>query len=307
MKAGRDGGGLNTCQNVPVTDRTQGDQGERGWTRPDASMSLLADLFAGEALDPGYARAAARRAARGERGRPAGPFRHGGVLIVVIVTGLLLAVAGEQVRRSEPVAQKQRERLITEIRDRTNETDALQRRLGELRTETERLRAVALARSADGRRASDDLARAADAAAARAVSGSALRVTLDDAKPSDRAASDTGRVYDQDLQILSNGLWAAGATAIAINGQRLTPTTAIRTAGEAILVDYRPLSPPYEVTALGDPGRLQSRFVGSAAGGHLRLLRSQFGIRFDLQQESVAMVPAAVGLRLLHAREATPE
>jgi uncharacterized protein YlxW (UPF0749 family) len=270
-------------------------------------MSLLADLFAGEALDPGYANAAARRAAKGDPGRPAGPFRHAGLLIVVVVAGLLLAVAGQQVRRSEPVAQKQRDRLITEIRDRTDETDALQRRLGGLRTETERLRAVALARSADGRRARDELARSADAAAARAVSGAALRVTLDDAGPSDRGVPDTGRVFDQDLQILSNGLWAAGATAIAINGQRLTPTTAIRTAGEAILVDYRPLSPPYEVTALGDPDRLRSRVVASAAGRHLRWLENRFGIRFGLRDEHEATVPAAVGLRLLHAREVTPE
>ncbi|MCW2887154.1 MAG: rane protein [Streptosporangiaceae bacterium] len=270
-------------------------------------MSLLADLFAGEALDPGYARAAARRAAGGGPARSAGRFRHAGVLIVVVVTGLLLAMAGEQVRRSEPVAQKQRERLITEIRNRTDETDALQRRLGGLRTDTERLRAVALARSAEGRRARDELARAADAAAARAVSGSALRVILNDARPPDGPVPDTGRVFDQDLQILSNGLWAAGAGAIAINGQRLTPTTAIRTAGEAILVDYRPLSPPYEVTALGDPGRLQSRLMASAAGDHLRSLKSRFGIRFQLQRESEATVPAAVGLRLLHAQEVSPQ
>jgi uncharacterized protein YlxW (UPF0749 family) len=103
--------------------------------------------------------------------------------------------------------------------------------------------------------------------------------------------------------MLSNGLWAAGAGAIAINGQRLTPTTAIRTAGEAILVDYRPLSPPYEVTALGDPGGLQSRLMASAAGDRLRSLESRFGIRFELRRESEATVPAAVGLRLLYARE----
>ena len=49
-------------------------------------------------------------------------------------------------------------------------------------------------------------------------------------------------MLDRDLQVIVNGLWAAGAEAIAVNGQRLTACSAIRSAGEAILVDFRPLS-----------------------------------------------------------------
>ena len=62
--------------------------------------------------------------------------------------------------------------------------------------------------------------------------------------PRDDRASDTGRVLDRDLQVMVNALWAAGAEAIAINGQRLTARSAIRYAGEAILLDFRPLVPP---------------------------------------------------------------
>ena len=57
-----------------------------------------------------------------------------------------------------------------------------------------------------------------------------------------------------DLQNVANALWAAGAEAIAINGQRLTATSTIRAAGNAILVDFRPVTSPYEVSAIG-PGR----------------------------------------------------
>ena len=53
-----------------------------------------------------------------------------------------------------------------------------------------------------------------------------------------------------------NALWAAGAEAISINGQRLGPTTAIRFAGEAVLVDFRPVTNPYEISAIGDPDTL---------------------------------------------------
>jgi uncharacterized protein YlxW (UPF0749 family) len=300
--------------------------------RADASMSLLADLFAGDALDPGYAAAARRRASAGDRpavGSPESPETPGssgssgsawnrrgmgraGVAAMLVLAGLLAAVAGLQVRRHEPAAVKERHRLIAEIHDRTAASDALERRLDAARDETERARAAALARSANGRRARQDLARAADAAAATERSGPGLTVTVDDAP---RAATseggdgtnegaDSGLVYDQDLQILVNGLWVAGADAIAVNGRRLTSTTAIRAAGDAILVDYRPLSPPYKVTALGGD-RLRDAFDRSAAGEHFRTLEDQFGIRFDEHGERAASLPAAAPPRLRYARGET--
>lgn len=271
-------------------------------------MSLLADLFAGKVLDHGYAEAAARRAAAGEPGPPRGRLRGGGVLLVVVLAGTLIAVAGAEARRSEPVAAGQRTRLVGEIHARTAETDGLQRRLDRLRAETERHRAAALARSADGRRARRDLALAGAAAAATPATGDALVVTLDDAPPAGdgpdgRPARTGGRVYDQDLQVLVNGLWAAGAEAIGVNGLRLTPATAIRAAGEAILVDYRPLGRPYEVTALGDPGRLRDAFAGSAADRRLRALRERFEISYGTRRSSGVRLPAAGTVRLRYARE----
>ncbi|WP_433479650.1 DUF881 domain-containing protein [Spirillospora sp. CA-142024] len=114
-------------------------------------------------------------------------------------------------------------------------------------------------------------------------------------------AADRGRVYDQDLQVLVNGLWAAGAQAVGINGRRLTPTTAIRTAGEAILVDYRPLGSPYEVTALGDPGRLRDAFTGSAADRRLAALKERLGIGYGIRGEDEVRLPAAGTPRLRYA------
>ncbi|MGI5169787.1 DUF881 domain-containing protein [Spirillospora sp. CA-253888] len=279
-----------------------------GW-RPDASMSLLADLFAGRLLDPGYAEAAARRAAAGAPARGPSRLRGTGVLAVLVLAGVLVAAAGAEVRRSEPVAAEQRSRLIGQIRTRTAESDALERRVQRLRADTERLRAAALARSNEGEQARRELAAEAAAVAAAPAAGPGLVVTLDDAphEAGDARAGarvDEGRVYDQDLQVLVNGLWAAGATAIAINGLRLTPTTAVRTAGEAILVDYRPLTAPYAVTALGDPDRLSDAFSGSAADRRLGLLKERFGMRYDRRRTGEARLPAAGSPRLRHARPA---
>jgi len=260
-------------------------------------MSLLADLFAGDAVEPEYTAGRRHRSTRGV-----------GVFGVLALAGLLVAVAGLQVQRHEPAAVEERQRLIAEIRDRTAETDELQRRLDTVRGQTERARAAALARSNAGLQTRQGLARAADAAAATPRTGSGVRVTVDDARRDaapDGENPDLGRVYDQDLQMLVNGLWGAGAIAIAVNGQRLTSTTAIRAAGDAILVDYRPLSPPYEVVGLGGDD-LEDTFDDSAAGRHFRTLRDQFGIRFEVHRERSADLPAAAALRLRYAHEEAP-
>ncbi len=274
----------------------------RRWDRPDASMSLLADLFSDSGLDPGYEAAAARRAASGDhRTRPGRATR---LLAATLLLGLLGAVAVLQVRRGAPVAERQRGALITQIHQRTRETDGLQRQADALRGRTESLRRSALARSNAGQEARRELDRVAGAAAAAPAYGTAAVITVDDAHGA--RAPDEGRIYDQDLQRLVNGLWAAGATAVGVNGQRMTATTAIRSAGDAILVDYRPLSPPYTVTAIGGPGLAQS-FAGSAASRAFRTLKTTFGIRYDIRQEDGVRLPAAPALGLRYARAEAPK
>ena len=87
-------------------------------------------------------------------------------------------------------------------------------------------------------------------------------------------------MLDRDLQTVVNGLWAAGAEAVAVNGQRLTALSAIRSAGDAILVDYRPLTRPYVVTAIGDPATLQAAVRRGARRPALRTLQQTYGIRY---------------------------
>lgn len=267
-------------------------------------MSLLADLLSDSGLDPDYEAAAARRTASGDR-----RSRSGGVsrlLAATVLLGLLVAIAVVQVRRGAPVAERQRNALIAQIHQRTQETDTLQRQVDGLHRQTEALRRTALARSDAGQEARQELDRAAGAAAAAPVSGAGTVVTVDDSRTARGGTQQDGRIFDQDLQRLVNGLWAAGATAVAINGQRMTATTAIRSAGDAILVDYRPLSPPYTVSALGGAD-LGKDFAGSATSRAFRTLKATFGIRYDIRQEGGVRLPAAPALDLRYARTETPK
>jgi len=128
------------------------------------------------------------------------------------------------------------------------------------------------------------------------VSGDGITVTIDDAPLDPLQGDETppGKVIDRDLQMIVNGLWQAGATDIAINGRRLTPTSAIRAAGEAILVNYRPLSPPYVVSAIGpDAKKLAGRFRDNPAGLLLEGLEAQYGVIWELQTVGEIILPAA--------------
>ena len=108
-----------------------------------------------------------------------------------------------------------------------------------------------------------------------------------------------GKVFDVDLQQVVNGLWAAGAEAVSVNGHRLTSTSAIRAAGDAILVDLRPLARPYVVEAVGDPARMQTAFARSEAGRYLSSLEQNHGIQVAVSgSEELRLEPAGrLGLR----------
>ncbi len=244
------------------------------------SMSLLDDIWR-EALDRDYAEASGHRPTE-TAGR--NRLRRGAVLVAVslVILGLLAATGVVQVRRRAPAAAQTRQALIREIDQRTVETDRLQQGVEALRAEV--------------------------AHGVVSVSGPGLRVVVDDAEPgasrADPQASggvDATRVLDRDLQVLVNGLWQAGAEAVAINGERITALTAIRSAGDAILVDYRPLSPPYTVEAVGDPRSMEPAFVDGAAGRELRTVKETFGIRFDVSTVKRLELPAGSGVTLRYA------
>ncbi|MCD4549435.1 DUF881 domain-containing protein [Schaalia sp. lx-260] len=111
------------------------------------------------------------------------------------------------------------------------------------------------------------------------VAGPGLTVTLTDASQglaTDKSSQ--GRVRDQDLRMVVNALWAAGADSISINGNRVAPGTFIRTAGSTILVNVTAIQSPYEVSAIGDANTLSTALVRGYTGDYLSSAESLLGI-----------------------------
>jgi uncharacterized protein YlxW (UPF0749 family) len=63
-------------------------------------------------------------------------------------------------------------------------------------------------------------------------------------------------VHQQDIQAFVNALWAGGAEAVSLQGQRLISTTGIKCVGNTVVLDGVPYSPPYVIEAIGEPARL---------------------------------------------------
>jgi len=268
----------------------------------------LLDTITAEGLDPAYRVAADRRGASGRSGNRRSGASAGAALAVI---GLLFATAGVQVQASAPAEARARAALVDRIERRTAATDALQSRVAGLRAEVAQAQERALALTAAGAQAAENLQRLEQAAAVTPVEGPGVTVTVDDApadeqplgtEPGTPSAAELSRILDVDLQKIVNALWAAGAEAVAVGGQRLSALTAIRSAGEAILVDYRPISPPYTVSAVGDPALLEPRFVDGPAGRELRTLVEVYGIRYDVTPRQRIRLPGASGVTLRFAR-----
>ena len=219
-------------------------------------------------------------------------------LVLALLLGFATAVAVLDLRRDAAAEDSPRALLEQEVRDTRAETDLLEQRQEELEREIAGVQGSVLDGAGEG--ASQRLGSYEHAGGGVPLSGSGVELVLEDSaqlpSSSGGGAGTVNRVTDADVQMAVNGLWAAGAEAISVNGQRITATSAIRTAGSAILVDFRPLSPPYSITALGDPEQLHSAVAEGETGEYLDEISRRFGIRISWESEGELTVPArAVG------------
>lgn len=273
---------------------------------PQVHMPLL-DYVTATSLDADYAHVAERtaaeaRRAEAEQGSQAGdptsrPAVRPGVaaLVVMGVFGVLVATAAVQTARNAEDTSNGRESLVTQIKARSTQLDARRARIANLRAENESLQNLYLETTSQGRALSSRLERLRVMSGATPVTGPGVQVVVDDAPG---AVSDQQRVLDEDLQKLVNALWASGAEAISINGQRLTNLSAIRFAGSAITVNFVSLDRPYTVLAVGNPDTMPARFVDTEHGRDWLDLHEVAHLEFDMTTEQSMRLPAAPARRL---------
>lgn len=244
--------------------------------------------------DPGYRLAAQRAVPRPQRwyDRPA-------VALCCALIGFLLVVAYVSTHRAAPEVQKTRQALIARVHSAQDEDTALAETQARLTEQLQARQKAALGNSGalSGRLRLDQLL-----AGETAVTGPGLQVVLTEPKTASatpapgRAGSvpqsATNILTDRDVRSVVNELWSDGAEAIAVNGVRLTPTSAIRFAGQAVLVDFEPITSPYRIAAIGPADELDTDFASSAVASRYQTMVSADGIGFSFDASGQLSLPA---------------
>lgn len=266
---------------------------------PEHVTTPLLTLITEHSLDDDYRDVAQRRespSAAGPRGRPAWV-----AAVVVAVFGVLVTTAAVQTSRNADTADAGRATLISRVATERAALDEQQAEIASLQQATIQLEDARSDVAADQRATEARLQRLQTVTGYTAVTGPGVRIVIDDAPGGDV----TQLVRDEDLALLVDGLWGAGAEAISINDQRLTALSAIRNVGPAVHVNSRPVNPPYTVRAIGDTLSLQADLLDTTHGQQFFDLADDLGFEYSMQNESTLTLPAAPGPRLQHVEAGT--
>jgi uncharacterized protein YlxW (UPF0749 family) len=187
------------------------------------------------------------------------------------------------------------------VRSERSRSDDLQRRVADLNKQV-----ASLSRQVDNRDVAA-LQRRVDAlrepAGFAPVRGPGLTVVLNDAPKSEikKAAEPGGLsedellVHQQDIQAVVNALWSGGAEAMTLQGQRVISTTGIKCVGSTVVLHGVPYSPPYRISAIGDPVALRAALDASDYVNAYVALAVTNQLGYEVTEESDLSFPAYTG------------
>ncbi|TMK89341.1 MAG: DUF881 domain-containing protein [Actinobacteria bacterium] len=230
-----------------------------------------------------------RFGSRHERTRP-----HLWLALVLGLAGFLVVVAIFSARTERHNAEPRRARLISLIQNRRGTVDELDGEVRGLRRRVDQAQASSSRLDANQRQQAQQTSDLSALAGTKALAGPGLVVQLSDSirQPATPQEAGAFRIHDADIQLVVNDLFAAGAEAVSVNGNRLVATSAIRAAGATIVVNFRPLNTPYEVHAIG--ARLED-FNKSEIAKRFGRWEDLYGLGFKVGRRSKVEVPAFTG------------
>jgi uncharacterized protein YlxW (UPF0749 family) len=225
----------------------------------------------------------------------------------VLLVATAVTARGTELRASRSVGVTQLiQRQQRAIADLTREERTLRSRISAATA----LAAVGDRRVRAARAAADRLLAAAGLTP---VVGPGVSVTLDDAPRADQqrdlaagARPDDLVIHQQDVQGVVNALWAGGAQAMTIMGQRVVATTAVRCVGNTLLLHGRVFSPPFVIGAVGDIRSLRRALAADPAVQVFQQYVAAYGLRYHVSMHDSMTIPAYDGpLEFSHARAGT--
>lgn len=218
------------------------------------------------------------------------------LVLMLTISAFLVVTTGFATTAASQKDEPRKKALINQILKEQQNVDDLDLAVAELRSQVEDSQNVVGQKSAAQSQAQQEQNRLAELAATTAMEGAAVVVRISDAPRDESDKADTSfgtdRVQDSDIQLVVNELFASGAEAIAINDNRVSAVTPIRAAGGTIVVNYRPVSSPYRIVAIGAD---KKAFESSQVAVNFNQWKKQFSLGFSVQSSKKQEVPAYAG------------
>jgi uncharacterized protein YlxW (UPF0749 family) len=131
--------------------------------------------------------------------------------------------------------------------------------------------------------------------------GPGLTVVLNDSprrdtdRGTDAPDNDDLVVHQGDVQAVVNALWAGGAEAMSIMDVRVISTSAVRCVGNTLLLHGQVFSPPFKITAIGEPTAMQRALESAEGVQQFRDAVADFGLGYSETVERNVTVRAYDG------------
>ena len=207
----------------------------------------------------------------------------------------LMMVTGMLTSQGRDLRPERDTDLATLVAGEAERNEQLTARLAALRVEVDELgRKVADA----GGTSASDLDRAAEVAGVIPVTGPGITVTLTDAPLDVKPAGvdeDLLVVHQQDIQAVINALWSGGAEAMTVQNQRVSSRTGIKCVGNTVVVHGVPYAPPYVITAIGNPSKLDAALTASPALTIYREYAEAYRLGWLVERRPSVDLPAYTG------------
>ncbi len=267
---------------------TASDEPDAGRRLPEHVTTPLLTLITARSMDEDYAHVAQKRAFAGDA-RPRAVRPHWSSFLAIAALGVMAAVVAVQTDREAPANELSRAALVQQIDTRSDDVRALQADVARLTRFNASVASNSTRTQTELGDAETRVRRAELTTGFSAVHGPGVRITVDN-RPGDEV---DGEVLDEDLATLVDGLFEAGAEAVAINDQRVNALGGIRNTNRAVHVNGRPVNAPYTVSAIGDPRTLQARLVETSQGQQWFGRVNNFGFVYEAENVDDIRLPAA--------------
>ena len=230
------------------------------------------------------------------------------LLLPALLFGLIVTLQWRtQTERSE-LTVRYNAPLLDAANSLQNEQNTLKAQLADLRAQLDQIQQGAASQSTTSRDLQARIEELRSAAGLTEKTGDGVTVTLDDAhniSPVQQQNVDKAICHSTDLEDIINTAWQGGATAIAINDERVAGSTSVYCVGSTIMVNGTLMSPPFNVVIIGPQDKLLAAYDDPNELRDLKQRRDVYGLGFRVTRTAGLKVPAYKGA--MNVRYAQPQ